>query len=242
MLKHTLRDSRLTGLACWLASLYIRLVYATGRWRHLGTETRDRMAAADAPFVVCFWHGRMLMMPYAWHRCDQVHTLISAHADGQLIARMVGHFGAKTIAGSTSKGGGEAIRAMLKVLRNREWVAITPDGPRGPRMRASAGIITVARMAGVPILPLTFSVDRSRTLGSWDRFCAPLPFGRGVFIWGSPIEVAPDADEAAQELARRRVEDELNRITAEADRLCDRPAVEPAPPRPADKERLGAAG
>ncbi|MFQ5955574.1 MAG: lysophospholipid acyltransferase family protein [Kiloniellales bacterium] len=235
-------------MACWLVSLYIRLVYATGRWRYLGTETRDRMAEAGAPFILCFWHGRILMMPYAWRRRDQVHMLISAHIDGQLIARTVGHFGIKTIAGSSSKGGGEAIRAMLKVLRNRQWVGITPDGPRGPRMRASAGIVTVARMAGVPIIPITFGAARSRTLGSWDRFSIPLPLCRGVFIWGPPIEVAHDADEAAQERARRRVEEELNRITWEADRLCGRPAVEPAPapcpaaPRPAGKERLRAAG
>ncbi len=95
-------------------------------------------------------------------------------------------------------------------------------------MRASNGIVTLARMAGVPIIPGTFGVSRRLLLASWDRFCVPLPFCRGVFIWGEPIRVARDADEAALELARRQVEDALNQITWEADRLCGHDRVEPA--------------
>ena len=216
-------------VACWLVSLYIRLVHATGRWRILGDQAVERLADEGRPFVVCLWHGRMLMMPYAWSRADQVHMLISSHIDGQLIAQTIRHFGAKTIAGSSSKGGGGAIRAMLRTLKDRQWVGITPDGPRGPRMRAAAGIVQLARLAGVPIFPVTFGADRCWTLRSWDRFCIPLPLARGVFIWGPPIELPRHADPAAQERARRRVEDGLNEITAQADRLCGRPAVEPAP-------------
>ncbi len=229
--RHILRDRRLRAVACWLAALYIRLVHATGRWRILGDEAAERMADEGRPFVVCLWHGRMLMMPYArgWGRADQVHMLISSHIDGQLIAQTIRHFGAKTITGSSSKGGGGAIRAMLRILKDRHWVGITPDGPRGPRMRAADGIVQLARMAGVPIFPVTFGADRCWILRSWDRFCIPLPLANGVFIWGAPIEVPRDADPAAQERARRQVEDGLNAITAQADRLCGRPAVEPAP-------------
>ncbi len=216
-------------VACWLVSLYIRLVHATGRWRILGDQAVERLTDEGRPFVVCLWHGRMLMMPYAWSRADQVHMLISSHIDGQLIAQTIRHFGAKTIAGSSSKGGGGAIRAMLRTLKDRQWVGITPDGPRGPRMRAAAGIVQLARLAGVPIFPVTFGADRCWTLRSWDRFTIPLPLARGVFIWGPPIEVPRQADSATQERARRQVEDGLNAITAQADRLCGRPAVEPAP-------------
>ncbi len=224
-----LRNRRLRTVVCWLVSRYIGLVHATGRWRTLGTEPRDRLAEAGQPFIACVWHGRMLMMPYAWHRRDQVHMLISDHIDGRLIAQTIGHFGIKTIAGSSSKGGPQAIRAMVKTLRNGRWVGITPDGPRGPRMRAAAGIVAVARIAGVPVVPVTFGANWCWTMGSWDRFCIPLPLARGVIIWGPPIEVATDADPAAQEHARRQVEDGLNAITKEADRLCGRRAIEPAP-------------
>ena len=96
-------------------------------------------------------------------------------------------------------------------------------------MRASDGIISVARLSGAPIVPVTFSASRRKILKTWDRFVVPLPFSRGVFLWGEPILVARDADDAAQEAARRRVEDSLNALTDEADRICGAEAVPPDP-------------
>ena len=154
--------------------------------------------------------------------------LISQHRDGLLIAHTVAHFGIRTAAGSTTRGGAGALRTMLKALKAGEWVGITPDGPRGPRMRASDGIVHVARMAGVPILPATFGISRGRVLGTWDRFLVAWPFARGVIVWGDPIEVARDANDADVEAARQAVEDGLNAITAEADRLSDRAPIPPA--------------
>ncbi|MBD3666551.1 MAG: lysophospholipid acyltransferase family protein, partial [Kangiella sp.] len=148
--------------------------------------------------------------------------------DGQIIARTVGHFGIKTVAGSSSKGGAQALRAMVKALKAGDCVGITPDGPRGPRMRATDGIVNLARLAGVPIIPATFGATRGRVLGSWDRFLVAWPFGRGVIVWGDPITVARDADADALAAARAEVEESLNAITAEADRLTGRVPVEPA--------------
>jgi hypothetical protein len=96
-------------------------------------------------------------------------------------------------------------------------------------MRASSGIIAAARLGGVPIIPVTFSVARCRILGSWDRFMLAWPFTRGVYLWGQPIHVPRDADPAAQEAARLAVETALNALTTEADRLMGVPAVAPDP-------------
>jgi lysophospholipid acyltransferase (LPLAT)-like uncharacterized protein len=118
---------------------------------------------------------------------------------------------------------------MLKALKAGEVVGITPDGPRGPRMRASDGIVTVARMAGVPVVPVTYAVARRRVLSTWDRFVLPLPFSAGVFAWGPPIEVPRDLDAAGIETVRRRIETELTGLADAADRMCGCPPVEPAP-------------
>jgi hypothetical protein len=118
---------------------------------------------------------------------------------------------------------------MVKALKAGDCVGITPDGPRGPRMRASDGAVALARLSGVPIIPATFGAARGRVLQSWDRFLVAWPFGRGVIVWGDPIDVARDADAAALGAARLRVENALNAITAEADRLTGRVPVEPAP-------------
>jgi lysophospholipid acyltransferase (LPLAT)-like uncharacterized protein len=222
------KSERLRGLLCWLGSLYIRLVFRTGRWQVVGGELPNRLWDQGKPFILAFWHGRILMMPYSWRSSVPIHMLISHHRDGQLIANTVAHFGIHTVAGSSSRGGSAAMRSMLKALKTGECVGITPDGPRGPRMRASAGIVTVARLSGCPVIPATFAASRCRVLGSWDRFALALPFARGVFVWGEPIEVPRGADAAEQEACRLRIEDGLNTITAKAEALVGGQAPDPA--------------
>ncbi len=222
------KSEELRGLLCWLGSLYIRLVHATGRWQVVNGGHAARLWDEGQPFILAFWHGRILMMPKSWRRSVPIHMLISQHRDGQLIARTVSHFGIHTVVGSTTRGGSAALRAMLKFLKSGQCVGITPDGPKGPRQRASLGVVNVAKLAGVPILPATFSTSRRRLLGSWDRFAVALPFSRGVFVWGDPIAVARDASEEQLESARRAVEDGLNAITRDADRRLGQTTPDPA--------------
>jgi len=144
--------------------------------------------------------------------------LISAHRDGRIIAGAMTYFGIDTIAGSTSRGGSSALRAMLKRLKEGGCVGITPDGPRGPAMTVSVGTVNIARLAGVPILPLTYATSRRRVLATWDRFHLALPFGRGVYLWGEPIEIGKELDEAGLERARHLVEQRMVEMVRDADR------------------------
>jgi len=118
---------------------------------------------------------------------------------------------------------------MLRLLGRGEYAGITPDGPRGPRMRAGDGIIALARLSGAPVIPVSYATVFRIHARSWDRFLIALPFSRGVFIWGEPINVPRDADAQMIEHVRRSIEDSLNRITAEADVMCGHAPVEPAP-------------
>jgi lysophospholipid acyltransferase (LPLAT)-like uncharacterized protein len=224
------KSESLRGLLCWLGSLYIRFIHVSGRWSVVNGGHAARLWDEDKPFILAFWHGRILMMPKSWRSSVPIHMLISQHRDGQLIARTVSHFGIDTVAGSSTRGGSAALRSMLKFLKSGECVGITPDGPKGPRMRASSGIVNVARLAGVPILCATFSTRKRKLLGSWDRFAVALPFSEGVFVWADPIEVGRDADHDELDRLRLVVEDSLNAITLEADRLMgvDSPEPEPA--------------
>lgn len=159
--------------------------------------------------------------------------LISEHRDGALIANIIKHFGIGWIKGSTSKsgtqkGGAQALRAILKSLKSGEYVGVTPDGPRGPRMRASEGIILAAKMAGAAIIPVTFGIRRGKVLGTWDRFLIGMPFSKGVVLYGEPIEISKKADPDALEAARLQLELSLNDRTAESDRLTGRDPVAPA--------------
>ena len=159
------------------------------------------------------------MMPLAWHGLTPFHMLISAHRDGRIIAGAMTYFGIETIAGSTSRGGSSALREILKRLKDGGCVGITPDGPRGPAMTVSVGIVNIARLAGVPIVPVTYATSRRRELATWDRFHLALPFGRGVFLFGEPIEIAATLDETGIENVRCRLETRMVEMVREADWL-----------------------
>ena len=229
--KRVLR-SRL-GLAslAWLFARYTGLVYATSRWQTLGREEADALLRAGRPFIAAFWHGRLMMAPQGWRAEPVMHVVVSRHRDGESIARAVRHLGVATIRGSRTRGGAAALRASLRLLREGGYLGITPDGPRGPRMRVQPGIIALARLSGVPILPATYAVSRRKVAGSWDRFVIALPFSRGVYLWGQPIHVAADADEATMERSRLLLEERLNALTADADRMVGAAPIEPAAAR-----------
>ena len=228
-IKAILRRDWIKAALCAVLACYIRLVHLTSRWQVQGGEIPARLWDEGRPFILAFWHGRLLLMPYCWRKGMPISMLISQHPDGRFIAHTIRHFAIDTIVGSSSRGGGAAIRALMKSLNTGVSIGITPDGPRGPRMRASLGILRTAKLAGVPILPCSFSVTRRRVLSSWDRLIIALPFSRGVFICGEPITVARDASDEALEAARQLLEDRLSTITAATDRLCGVAPVEPAP-------------
>jgi len=217
--RRLLRSGSLQRIACWITHCYIRFVYLTNRWSVEGGDWALRLTREGKTFIVAFWHGRLLMMPLAWHGLTPFHMLISAHRDGRIIAGAMTYFGIETIAGSTSRGGSSALREMLKRLREGGCIGITPDGPRGPAMTVSIGIINIARVAGVPIVPLTYATSRRRLLATWDGFHLALPFGRGVYLFDEPVEIAAELDEVGLENARRAIETRMVEMVREADRL-----------------------
>ncbi len=230
-MKQLLQSSAFQGLLCWIAANYIRLVYVTSRWRIEGHGPAEEMIRNGKPLIAAFWHGRLLMAPTGWRRTAPLTVMISQHRDGEMSARTVHYFGVRAVRGSTTRGGATALREMLDIVKNGTSVAITPDGPRGPRMRAQMGIVLLARLSGAPIVPATYSVSRRRLASSWDRFIIALPFSRGLYLWGNPIHVAPNADEIALEAARFEVERSLNELSETADR---RMGVEPVKPAKAE--------
>jgi len=215
----------------WLGAAYIRLVLLTVRWEWIGQEHLDGVVAARAPFVVAFWHGRIAMMAAVTRKTVlPVNVVISNNRDGELIARLIGHFGGNTIRGSTrdlrktkGKGGDAVMRAAVDRLNAGEAIAITPDGPRGPRMRAQPGVAAMSALTGAPVLPTAWATRRARVLRSWDSFMVPWPFDRGVYAVGAPVY--PEGDD--REAHRLAIEAGLNAATRLADERAGRIPVEP---------------
>jgi lysophospholipid acyltransferase (LPLAT)-like uncharacterized protein len=230
LLKRILKSGLIQKLVCWLGSLYIRLVAVTCCWDVIRGDIPTTFWDKGEPFLLCFWHGRILLMHKCWKKSLPIHMLISQHRDGQLISRTASHIGVSTVTGSSNRGGAQAIRNMLKIFRKGECIGITPDGPRGPRMRASDGVINFARLANATIIPATYSVSNRKIIGSWDRFIIPRPFSKGAIVWGQPIHVPKNVKPEEIEKYRQIIEDELNTICVEADIHCGQSPIEPAAP------------
>lgn len=206
---------------------YMAFCDRTARWEERGRPYAEPFFRGP-PMVLAVWHGRLLQMQHAWpvHEAARpCHVLVSRSREGRVIGRAAQALGHKVIHGSTAKAGKDkgavaALREILRRLANGDPVAITPDGPKGPRMRASLGVIQVAKLSGAPILPASWSMAGAVAAGSWDRMLQPRPFGRGVHCWGEPITVPRDASDALMEAKRRELEATLNRLTADADAAC----------------------
>lgn len=206
----------ITTVAPALGFFALKLLRRTLRIAHWNRHHLEACLGRGGPVICVFWHGRMLMMPFA-HPGQPVAVLISHHRDGEYIGRIAKRFGFLLIRGSATRGGAEAFRRMVTALQEGFHVAITPDGPRGPRGQAKMGIIELAKLTGCPVLPVAFSSSSRLFLKSWDAFLIPLPFSRGVYVWGEPLSVKPDADEAEMAKQRQILEERLNALMMEAD-------------------------
>jgi hypothetical protein len=225
--KRFLKNERGQRVLAHVAAAYVRFVAATTRWRIDDAALRSVLEAGE-PGILAFWHGRLLMMPISWRgRPRPFHMMISEHRDGALIARTIAHMDLDTAVADSKSGGLAALREMKRRMDAGGWVGITPDGPRGPRMRAKPGAIKLSQLAGRAIVPVSLGMSRRRIAGSWDRFLVAWPFGRGEILFGEPIRVPRVTDTDTLETLRQRLEDSLNALTHEADRRCGVATVAP---------------
>ncbi|WP_239031919.1 lysophospholipid acyltransferase family protein [Paroceanicella profunda] len=218
---------------------YISLCRRTGRWEIIGEDTRELLSSGRGRFVLALWHGRLMMLPTEMRDNVIVRAIISRNTDGEFISGLVDRYGIRTIRGSTrdrrkpglDKGGRAAFLAGLHALKEEQDVilVLTPDGPRGPRMRCQNGVATLSVMSGVPVVPWSFSASRGRFLRSWDRFMLVLPFSRGVIAFGAPIPPPADRTAEAIEAHRLRIEAEITALTRAADAQVGRVTPVPGP-------------
>lgn len=165
-----------TRAAIRLGGWVLKALGATWRLRVHGAERYAARNAAGEHVVLVLWHGQMLACTYA--HATPTAVMVSEHRDGEIIARILESFGFTAVRGSSSRGGARVLLEAAGVLARGMDVAITPDGPRGPRRSYAPGALMLAFRAGVPIVSITSHVDRAWRLRSWDAFEIPKPFAR----------------------------------------------------------------
>jgi len=170
------------------------------------------------PSIYLFWHEHLLLPAYT-HARERLAALISTHRDGELIAQTLACLGGRAIRGSTTRGGAAALRRMLLASRDTH-VAITPDGPRGPRRVVQEGAVYLASRSGMAILPIGFAFDRPWRAHSWDRTAVPRPFSVACGVLGPAIHVPGDLDREGIETWRRTVQAALEAVQQRAESLA----------------------
>jgi lysophospholipid acyltransferase (LPLAT)-like uncharacterized protein len=207
-------------LVILIATPIIHLLGLTLRIKETGQTQWGPNARQEEPPLWALWHETILMS--VWHHRDQdVHVMISASRDGELISRIAKFFGYTPVRGSSSRGGREALTELVNYLKDGKRCAITPDGPRGPRREMKIGVLSLSRLTGCPIVPFAFEAEHCWRLRSWDKFIIPKPFSRAVFVYGNPIKVPRHGGEEYL----KQIQAELDRVTLDAENYFKQKAV-----------------
>lgn len=172
-------------------------------------------AAPGARYAYAVWHEHLLMGTVLYGHAE-VAALVSKHADGRILADLVRSTGMGVVAGSTGRGGVEAVRQIVGPAGRRHLV-VTPDGPRGPRRVAQSGVVYAASRTGMRVVPVGVGYQKAFRLKSWDRFAVPRPGTRAFVVCAEPIPVAPGLKAAGLEAVTAAVQAALDRVTTLAE-------------------------
>ena len=163
----------------------IQALRRTMRWHSEGGEHVSRLFDERRSVILAFWHAQQLMMPLAIPGLE-AHVLISQHRDGELIRRIITRFGLDAVRGSSTRGGAEALRRMIRIGRSGGNLALTPDGPKGPRQIAKIGVVQLARATGCPIIPMAFGCSKKNSSRAGTGSSCPIHSPGESSSWGRP--------------------------------------------------------
>lgn len=192
-----------------IAYIIIRSISKTLRLKIIGAGPVIQGKKSGKNYIFSFWHNQFFVMPYYYIKIlgrYPISVLTSLSRDGEYISRLLHKFGFSTARGSSSQGGESALRELIHEIEKGNDVAVTPDGPRGPRHIVQSGIIALASITGCPIVPVGYKVCHRKILNTWDRFIIPYPFTRGVFTVANPIYIPKDISDSEKEEMRQKLQ------------------------------------
>jgi lysophospholipid acyltransferase (LPLAT)-like uncharacterized protein len=199
------------SLLATVAVLIIRLIFLTVRLR-VDDKIGFGESVPKGSLILCFWHNRILAITlsfvrrYPHHLRKGVTVLTSPSRDGEVLSQIMDKLGMGSVRGSSSRRGSQAMRELIRLVEAERDIAITPDGPRGPRYKLGAGAILLAQTTGAPLLPMHAKFSRCLRMKTWDGFIIPLPFSTVSITVAETIHVPPNLTAEEFEAMRQRVE------------------------------------
>ncbi len=207
-------------LAASLVYWLIRAVALTLRYRW--EYQREVLQESNRPMIFAIWHNRLPLSPifyldYArrFREPPGMAAIVSASKDGGVVARILEDFGVQPVRGSSSRRGPQALLELTTWAERGYDLAITPDGPRGPRYVVQPGAIALAQLTGRPLVAVSYEVSWKICVRSWDGFQIPLPFSRVVMRTGEPFQVPREATDEEREALRLELENRLKALTVD---------------------------
>jgi hypothetical protein len=194
----------------------VSALFATVRVRRHGDAAYRQVRAEGRPVIFVSWHSQLLPLLH-YHRHEHLVALVSEHADGEYLTRVIERHGVDTVRGSSTRGATKGLKGLIRAARNGRNLALTPDGPRGPLHEFKPGALAVAQATGLPIQALGAAATRAWRFRSWDSFMVPQPLSVVHVAYGVPREVPRDASRAELESMARAFGDELNELTRVAE-------------------------
>ncbi len=220
-------------LICYLVIIYIKIVNFTSKTVIIGDDAIMNRLKNRQPIIINSWHHQIMMAPFVatqikkFNQTHQIASLASKHGDGRFVGRVMEKFGVINISGSTQDGRKSSrgidihgLKEIFRVLKNQLGIAITPDGPRGPSRKINGEVIKIAKLSGVPIVPVGLGYSHFFELETWDKFKVPLPFGVICYYYGDLFLVDKTTKEEDIESLNLLLEEKINFVANEAEKLA----------------------
>jgi len=186
----------------YLLYYVVKIIYATNKkvFHHPKDDGK--------PIIICMWHGDLMSQPYnyfAFRKNGKVKAMISHNKDGEIITKLVSNFKIGAVRGSSSKGAAKVLISAIKEIKEGHDIAITPDGPRGPRYSVADGIVAIAQKSEAKIVCFNTIPSKFWQFKSWDKFVLPKPFGRIDFYISEPFDINNMEFEEAKEFIKEKM-------------------------------------
>lgn len=237
-IKNLLKNRTIIKILSFFIYLYAQFVGYSTRWKINGTAGIQQITNGKAIFIG--WHARATMMPFFWRKLTQkkLYALVSPHQDGQIIANFLKWYKIDVVSGSTNENAKQSALEIMRLLQENNNIFISPDGPRGPRMRMKKSPVYFAAKTGLPIICVCYSSSHALVIEkAWDKTVILLPFGKGFFTLSDPIYIPKDLTDEQIEEYRLLLENTANKLCFDCDKKSARPPILPASAEETRKKR-----